>query len=459
MNLKIPAPNAKQKLFLKDTHRRVGYGGARGGGKSWAVRTKAVIMAGAHPGIRQLIVRKTYPELYENHINVMRPMLTGMAKYSDKEKRLTFINGSTIKFMYCQYDRDLDKLQGQEYDIIYFDEATQLTEYQMKTIDATCRGANDFPKRTYYTCNPGGVGHAYIKRIFIERRYEENENPEEYSFIQALPTDNRILMEKDPGYVKTLEALPPKLRKAWLEGSWDIFEGQFFEEFQDNPEHYDDRKWTHIINPFEIPAGWKIYRSYDFGYSKPFSCGWWAVDYDGVIYRILELYGWNGTPNEGLKWDAHQQFAKIHEVETTHPLLRGRHITGVADPAIWNKETGESIEEVATKHQVYFSKGDNARIPGWMQIHYRMTFDKNGYPMMYAFNTCKNFIRTMPLQVYSETVPEDLDTDMEDHIPDEVRYFCMSRPISPRTKEVYEPIRDDPLDMVADMRRRASIRR
>ena len=395
-----------------------------------------------------LIVRRTYPELVQNHVRQLREILvpTGVAKYNKTEKQFTFITGSTIDFAYCQRDDDLDKLQGAEYDVIFIDEATQLSEHQLKVIGACCRGANDFPKRVYYTCNPGGQGHGYIKRIFIDRRYEEGENPEDYSFTQALVQDNKVLMQKDPDYIRMLEALPPKLREAWLNGSWDMFEGQFFEEFRDDPAHYRDREWTHVIEPFEIPPGWNVYRSYDFGYAKPFSCGWWAVDYEGRLYRILELYGCTSIPNEGVKWTPHEQFKRIHEIENEHPLLKNRKIHGVADPAIWEASMGESVADVAAKHQVYFEKGDNKRIPGWMQVHYRLAFDENGVPMMYVFENCKAFIRTMPQMMYSETRPEDLDTELEDHVADEVRYMCMSRPISPRMPQKATVITDDPLN-------------
>ena len=449
ITLKMDRPNAKQDVFLRDRHRHVGYGGARGGGKSWSIRTKAILLGLKQQGIKMLIVRRTYPELMQNHIRQLRDILVpaGVARYNKTEKQFTFLTGSTIDFAYCQRDEDLDKLQGAEYDVIFIDEATQLSEHQLKVIGACCRGANDFPKRVYYTCNPGGQGHGYIKRIFIDRRYEEGENPEDYSFTQALVQDNKILMEKDPDYIRMLEALPPKLREAWLNGSWDMFEGQFFEEFTDDSEHYADRAYTHVIEPFEIPIGWNIYRSYDFGYSKPFSCGWWAVDYENRLYRILELYGCTGIPNEGVKWTPHEQFKRIHEIETEHPMLRGRKIHGVADPAIWEASMGESVADVAAKNQVYFEKGDHKRIPGWMQVHYRLAFDENGIPMMYVFNTCKAFIRTMPLMMYSETRPEDLDTDLEDHVADEVRYMCMSRPISPRMPAKKEELKDDPLNM------------
>lgn len=449
VKIHIPEPSEKQKLFLADNHRHVAYGGARGGGKSWAVRVKAILLCLRWPGIKILIVRKTYKELTNNHIVPLQNMIPrDVARYNKTEKVFTFFNGATIWFGYCNNDSDLDQYQGAEYDVIFFDEATQLQETWIKKIKLAVREPNGLPKRTYYTCNPGGVSHNYIKRLFITRTYENGEIPEDYSFTQALLTDNKVLMEMSPEYKAELEALPPKLRAAWLYGSWDIFEGQFFEDFVDDPEHYKDRQWTHVIAPFEIPRTWKIYRSFDWGYNKPFSCGWWAVDFDGIAYRIAEYYGCNGTPNEGIKHHPPQVFADIHRIEQEHPLLKDKYIIGYADPAIWDAEVGESIADTAAKHQVFFNKGDNKRIPGWMQIHYRLAFDEEGYPMMYVFNTCKDFIRTLPLLQYDEHRPEDLDTDGEDHIADETRYFCMSRPIAPRKAPVPDGWEDDPLNRV-----------
>ena len=389
--------------------------------------------------------------MLNNHINFLIPELNGIAKYNKSDKVFTFGNGSTIKFGYCKDDGDLLQYQGAEYDVIFLDEATQLSEYQMKTIVACLRGVNNFPKRVYYTCNPGGQGHQYIKRIFIDKRYEDGEHEEDYSFIQALVVDNKALMETQPDYIRQLEALPPKIREAWLNGSWDVYEGQYFEEFVDRPEHYEDRQWTHVIEPFEIPDSWQIYRSFDWGYNHPFSCGWWAIDHDGVAYRILELYGCTSTPNEGLKWIPSKVFAEIHRIECEHRWLKGKKIIGVADPAIWNAEYGESIAETASKAQVYFSKGDHQRIPGWMQIHYRMAFDENGYPMMYVFKNCKGFIRTMPLLMYDEHNVEDIDTEGEDHIADETRYFCMSRPIAPRMMPEKDKYNETPMAMFLDI--------
>ena len=450
MIYELGTPQPKQDEVLKCTATHIGFGGARGGGKSWVVRFNAKGMGLKYPGIRQLIVRKTYPELQENHIRILKKETEGVAVHKDKDKTLVFNNGSEVRFMYCQYDDDVERLQGSEFDIIYFDEATQLTEHQMKSISACLRGVNDFPKHIYYTCNPGGVGHAYIKRIFIDKRYEEGEDPEDYQFVQSLVDDNQKLLEADPRYKARLEALPYKQRQAWLEGKWDIFEGQYFEEFTDNPSHYKDRVHTHVIEPFDIPKHWTIYRSYDWGYAKPFSCGWWAIDEEGVLYRILELYGCTGEPDEGIKWTPDKQFDEISKIEREHPLLKGKDIQGYADPACWNKETGTSVMDTAAKYGIYFNKGDNKRIPGWLQVRYRLQFDENGYPRMYIFNTCKNFIRTIPLLMYSDTPSkvEDLDTTQEDHIADETRYMCMAHPIKPIKPVAEIKPQDDPLNLL-----------
>lgn len=469
--IKLPPPSPKQELFLKDTHKHVAFGGARGGGKSWAIRFKAVVLCLKHSGIKVMIVRKSFPELTANHIKPLKELLKcgtkdAVARYNDSKKELVFPNGSEILFRYCDTEKDVDRYQGTEVDVLFLDEATQLSEEQMKKICACVRGVNNFPKRTFYTCNPGGKGHGYIKRLFIDKVYESGEYAEDYSFIQSLVTDNKALMKQNPDYIKQLEALPPKLREAWLNGRWDVFEGAFFEEFRATPEPqacHDagiteeealaEHLWTHVIKPFDIPKGWKVYRSYDWGYGKPFSCGWWAIDYDGCAYRILELYGCTGTPNEGVKWSNKEQFDKIAEIEREHPYLKGRKIQGVADPSIWDGSHGISAAEEADKHGLWFDKGVNDRIAGWMQVHERLRFDENGKAMIYFFDTCKDSIRTIPLMMYDEHKPEDLDSDLEDHAVDEIRYFCMMRPIAPREIKIKEKPLHDPLNQYEDSRR------
>lgn len=462
--LVLQRPSQKQILFLKDHHKHVMFGGARGGGKSWVVRDKAKRLALRYPGIRLLIVRRTYQELENNHIQPLQGELAGIAKYIKAQRQFFFPNGSTLRFGYCAKDSDLDQYQGAEYDVIFLDEATQLKELWIRKITACVRGVNDFPKRVYYTCNPGGVSHGYMKRLFIDRKFEPGENPDDYSFIQSLVTDNKALMEIQPDYVDQLKALPPKLRDAWLHGRWDVYEGQFFEELRLTPdpelcaragitveEALQQRRFTHVIPAFDLNAGerrgWKLLRSYDFGYNKPFSLGYWAVDYDGVLYRILELYGCTGTPDEGVKWTPEEQFRRIAQLEREHPWLRGRKISdGVADPAIWDSSRGECIADTAAKYGIYFTPGDNHRIPGWMQVHYRLQFDENGYPRMYVFEGCKAFLRTMPLMMYDPARPEDLDTTLEDHCPDEVRYLCMSQPVAPLRRQDKPALVFDPLE-------------
>ena len=437
---------------------------------------KACLLCLNYPGIKCMIIRKTYPELTENHINPMCELLKcyhtdkkeRIATYNDSKKNITFPNGSRILFRYCDNEKDAERFQGTEVDILFIDEATHQSEEKMKKLTACVRGVNGFPKRIYLTCNPGNEGHAWVKRLFIDKRYVDGENPEDYMFIQSLVTDNKALLESQPDYIKQLEALPPKLREAWLYGSWDIFSGQFFEDFRATPdvklcaeagitpeEALKQRRFTHVIEPFEPPRTWTIMRSYDFGYNKPFSLGYWGCDVDGTLYRIMELYGCTETPDEGVKWSPDEQFKRISELEREHPWLRGRKIIdSVADPAIWDASRGESIAETAERYGIYFTPGDHERIPGWMQVHYRFQFDENGFPRMYVFNNCKAFIRTIPLMMYSETKPEDLDTKLEDHCPDEVRYMCMSRPIAPIVPIKRDPIVSDPLNQFSEAQHR-----
>ena len=386
-----------------------------------------------------------------------------IASYNDSKKNITFPNGSRILFRYCDTEKDADRFQGTEVDCLFVDEATHQSEDKFKKLSACVRGVNEFPKRVYLSMNPGHEGHQWVKRLFIDRNYENNEDPNDYMFIQSLVTDNEALMRENPDYIKQLEALPPKLREAWLNGRWDVFEGAFFEEFRATPEPQachdagiteeealQEHRWTHVIKPFDIPKYWKVYRSYDWGYGKPFSCGWWAVDEDGCAYRILELYGCTGTPNDGVKWSNKEQFDKIAEIEREHPYLKGRRIQGVADPSIWDGSKGISAAEEAEKHCLWFDKGINDRIAGWMQVHERLRFDENGKAMMYIFDTCKDSIRTIPLMMYDEHKPEDLDSDLEDHAVDEIRYFCMMRPIAPRKIEIKEKPLYDPLNQFVD---------
>ena len=447
-------PNEKQKKFLLDTHKHVAFGGARGGGKSWAVRVKMISLCLKYPGIQILLIRRTYPELYQNHIKPLKKILKigtkhPAAAYNESKKEITFPNGSMITMGYCDTAADTDRYQGNEYDVLFIDEATHLMEEQIHDLVACVRGATPFPKRIYYTCNPGGKGHAYIKRLFIDREYIEGEYAEEYSFTQSLVYDNKAMLSMNPDYVRQLESLPEARRKAWLEGDWNAFVGQVFTEFRNDPAGYLTRRWTHVIEDFEIDPAWKIFRGFDFGYAKPFSVGWYAVDHYGRMYRFKEFYGCTRTPNQGVEMDPHEIARQIREIERTDPVLRGKKIVGIADPAIWQMTVGECIADMMAKEGVYFSKGDHSRLAGIMQVHYRFAFDKNGVPMLYVFKSCRHFIRTIPMLIYDEHKAEDVDTDMEDHIFDELKYVCMENPLNPRKNEPWHPPEEDPLDMWA----------
>lgn len=435
------------------------------------VRTKAILLAFNYPGIIILIIRRTYPELKKNHIDPLMQTLNGVpgVRYNATEHVLKFPNGSQIICGYCKCDSDVLQYQGNEYQIIFLDEATQLREEWITKIVASCRGVDNYPHRIYYTCNPGGVGHGYIKRIFIDRDFKEGEDPDEYVFIQSLVTDNKVLMENDPGYVKFLLSLDPKLRKAWLEGDWEAFAGSYFESFRKTPdlmqcqEHgisqedaLEEHKWTHVIKPFKTPEHWTTYVSYDWGFGRPHSFGFWKVsdgsigDIPGTMYRVHEWYGCTGTPNEGVHMTNEEQFKYAREVIDTHPLLKGKKLYGVADPSIWDGShdaNGISAADVAEKYHIYFDKGNNERIAGWMQVRERMKFDNEGRAMLYFFDTCKDAIRTMPLMMFDEHRVEDLDTTLEDHACDDIRYMCMTRPIQPRMIEEKKKPISDPLNM------------
>ena len=251
ISLGLP-PNPKQLEFFKARARHIAYGGARGGGKSWGMRTKFIMLAVKYPGIQILLLRRTMPQLRENHIIPMLKTLRGIARYRVQDKVFEFYNGSRIVCGYCAAEVDALNYQGQAYDIIGMEEATQFTEQQMLWIVSSNRPSGPgYPTRMYYTCNPGGVGHQWVKRLFIDRDYQQSERPEDYVFIAAKVDDNYVLMQRDPDYKRQLENMPEEMRRAHLDGDWDLFVGQYFTEF---------RRDAHVIHPFKIPDHWQKYR-------------------------------------------------------------------------------------------------------------------------------------------------------------------------------------------------------
>lgn len=444
------------------------YGGAAGGGKSDALLCEALRQVHI-PHYRGIIFRKTYPQLSEL-VDRSRTLYSAAfpgAKYHSTDHCWTFESGAKIYFGAMQHTKDRLNYQGKRYDFIGFDELTHFTFEEYSYMFSRSRPSGE-GTRVYIraTANPGGIGHSWVKERFITPQppmtpivefYETlNQKGEtvrlqrERIFVPASVYDNEELLKQDPNYLANLSMLPPAERAALLYGNWDCFDGQVFSEWRNDPAHYGDRLFTHVIDPFKIPADWPIYRSFDFGFSRPFSVGWFTISPDGVIYHIREYYGCEGTPNVGVKMEPTEIARKIREIEREDDNLKGHKIIGIADPSIFDESRGESIARMMEKSPnfIYFTPADNTRIAGKMQVHYRLSFDGRGEPSFYVFKSCRNFIRTIPALVYSKTNVEDVDTAGEDHIYDMLRYMLMAHKILPKKRE--KPIRemaDDPLDL------------
>lgn len=442
-------PTKKQVMFHTTDADEVLYGGAAGGGKSKAIVMDALARTLKYPGTQAWIFRRTYSELEDTIINEAKKSYPdGIGKYNSTKHEFELFNGSKIMFRHCANTDDMYNYRGAEIQWLYFDELTSFEEVQYDFIRTRLRanvrlGVNPIVRSA---SNPGGIGHGWVKTRFVDAgAYGQKVKRRIYSdaihatkeivtqYIPALATDNPYITQD---YIFELEQKPEALRNALLYGHWDAFEGQVFTEWKDDPKHYDDHIGTHVINPFPIPLHWNRYMSFDFGYSKPFSCGWWAMSPDGTAYRYKEWYGWNGHADVGMKISPRQIAEGIIDRETEE-IENGISIQRVADPAIFDASRGESVAQMMEPNNlvrkgsgVYFEKGDNARLSGLAQMHERLRFDPDGKPKMYIFNTCRNFIRTIPNLPYSLKHAEDVDTAAEDHIFDESKYFCMMCPIA-----------------------------
>ena len=463
-------PQPMQAAFMARPEYEALYGGAAGGGKSDALVIEALRQVHI-PHYKALILRKTFPQLSEliDKSLFYYPRAFPKAQYNASAHRWTFPSGAKIIFGSMHRPQDKIQYQGQAYDFIAFDELTHFTHEEYEYLFSRNR-PNGPGTRVYIraTANPGGVGHGWVKERFItagqpmhtiwddiswrDRSGKEHHEKQSRIFVPSSVFDNPALLENDPDYIKRLASMPEADRNALLYGDWNSFSGQVFTEWKDDPSHYGDRMHTHVISPFKVPDTWVIWRSFDWGYSRPFSVGWYAVDHDRRMYRIRELYGCTGTPNAGVQWEPTRVAQEIKKIEADDPNLRGKKIFGVGDPAIWASDGTESIGALMERERVYFEKGDNARISGKMQVHHRLAFDDGGIPMLYVFSTCKHFIRTVPNLVYDEKNVEDIDTDGEDHIYDELRYVCMKNPISPRPHKNPDPKPYDPLSTDEDIK-------
>lgn len=465
MSKLIWTPQPKQEFMMSRPEYEGFYGGAAGGGKSDYLLVEALRQVNI-PNYTGLILRKTYPQLSEliDRSIYLYKRAFPRAKYNDSKHVWTFPSGAKIFFGSMQHSSDKINYQGKRYDFVGFDELTHFTWEEYSYLYSRNRPSG--PGTRVYrraTGNPGGIGHGWVKAYFVRAGEpykpikttlmlpDQDGKLQEYTrskiFVPSRVYDNQELLNADPNYIANLGMMDEADREALLNGNWDSFEGQVFMEWKDDPEQYQKRQWTHVIDDFDIPQSWKVMRSFDFGYAKPFSVGWYAIDHDGKIYRIKEYYGCTRQPNTGIKITPQEIAKGIREREQSDPQLKGRHITGIADPSIWDKSRGESVAEMMEREGVYFNPGDNTRLAGKMQCHYRLAFDSMGIPMFYVFKSCKDFIRTIPNLVYDDKKVEDIDTDQEDHIYDEWRYLLMEHPLNPRKNEAAMPPISDPLDL------------
>ena len=418
MKFIIPNLYPKQELFCKSRAKYVCYGGARGGGKSFVARIKAILLALYYPGIQILLLRRTYNELLENHVTPLQKILKcqqkdRIAQYKTQEKVFEFPNGSRIKLGYCDTESDVLQYQGQAYETIFLEEATHFTEYQFNCLKECNRLSGLCQKpvkpRIYLTCNPGGVGHAWVKRLFIDKDYTKDEKAEEYEFIPALVFENEYLIKNDPEYLKTLESLPEDRKRAMLYGEWDVYEGQFFPEF---------KRDIHVIEPFEIPKDWNIYFTMDYGLDM--LAGYWiAVDYYNNAYVFREIY----EPNLLVS----QARDKIKEM-TDEEIY-----TYLAPPDMWNrhKETGKSTADIFEEGDIFLYKTNNDRVQGWLQVKewLKVFKDEQGQDTarLKIFSTCKNLIRCLPQVQHDDKKVGDIANEPHEvtHAPDAIRGFCV----------------------------------
>ena len=304
----------------------------------------------------------------------------------------------------------------------------------LTTCNRTTR--TDIAPRMYYTCNPGNVGHAWVKRLFIDRIYRDGENPGDYLFIPARIYDNRVLLDADPNYIRQLQALPDELRRAHLDGDWDVHAGQFFREFS---------RSRHVIDPIELPSWWRRFRSMDWGYNDPCCVLWHAVDGEGRVYTYRELYV--------------RQTRAADVARQAIELSRGEDIRyTVASPDIWAKHgavltgaggfEGESLAELFALSGMPLTPADNSRIAGWNRVRDFLADAPDGRPLWQCFSDCRNLIRQLPGLIFDQHNREDA-ADGDDHAPEALRYALMSRPRAGREPCVKRPKPYDPLAMPA----------
>jgi phage terminase large subunit len=417
----------------------IGAGGARGPGKSHAVLSQAALDDCQRvPRLKGLFLRQTGLAAEESFDDLIMKAVHGKVPYIFNRSRnfLAFPNGSKILLGGFKDERDIEKYIGIEYDIIIIEERNQLPGERIEKLRGSLRTTkSNWRPRIYSSFNPGGKGHADVKKRFIEpyRMMMQTDT----RFVPATYKANPHLKKE---YIDYLEGLTGDLGKAWREGEWDLFAGQFFPEWKHN---------LHVIQPFAIPHDWKRIVMGDYGYSAPAAVYWGAISPDDILYIYRELYG----PGRTYK-------ALCEEIISLTPDDEQIEYW-VFDPAIWAKDgksdgalSGAEImqqtfarimQETNSKKQLRLLRGNNERVAGWTCVRERlkpklMPNEDIGAGVQ-VFSTCPNLITTLPALIHDEHKPEDCDSDLEDHGPDALRYGCMSNPTRTKTRDEYDRAR------------------
>ena len=459
-----PQPGPQSSALIAHWCDELFYGGERGGGKSdfqLGYQEDGSLRYGEH--WRGIMFRKTYAELEELQGRAMEVFSgTGAIFKTQPSAEYPFSNcwywpsGASVKMRFIENEKDYGRYHGHQYTGISFDEVTEYaTPAGLLKMLSTLRSPHGVPCTMRATGNPGGIGHAWVKQRYIDvsapyQPYRDPDTGFERMFIPSKTADNAILLSNDPNYRNRILAATAgneALRKAWLEGDWNIVAGAFFECWNTQ---------RHVVRPFNIPESWGRFRSGDWGSAKPFSFGWWAIVGDdkpisstltlprGCLVRYREWYGMrrddHGQPvyNTGLKLTAEAVGRGLAERQRGD-LVPG----GVLDPAAFSEDGGPSIAEriyEGSGKTIRFNRADNARVGqrgamgGWDQLRNRLIGEDFDRPMVVCFENCIDSIRTIPALQHDKDRIEDVDTDGEDHAADEWRYACMSRPYVRRTE-------------------------
>jgi phage terminase large subunit len=412
----------KQNEFVQATADEVLFGGAAGGGKSYAQLIDAMLYALKYNGSKQLMLRRTFPELRRSLVlNSLIMYPAELAKYTESIKKWTFINGSSIEFGYCDSENDVNQYQSAEYDCVRFDELTHFTEFMYTYLISRIRGVNNFPKQIKSTTNPGSEGHSWVKSRFIDVAQPmttfKDANSRTRIFIPASVYENKFLMDSDPEYIRRLEQLPEFERKTLLLGEWNVFAGQYFTEFNTS---------VHVCEPFVIPDNWTKYRALDYGLDM-LACIWFAVSPQNKVYAYKELHEKDLIISEAAK--------RIRQVNG-----RDKISETYAPGDLWGrtKDSGKTIVETFKEHGVKFTKTSNDRVKGWMAVKEYLkvnatrdmfTGDTVESSDLTIFSNCTTLIKNLPQIQRSESNPNDCASKPHDitHICDALRYYCVNR--------------------------------